>query len=84
MKQNNNLHNGRPESLDLTAWIDWAESIDDNPCGPNASESENSCDQYGIKLVSVDYVLELLQQVREMKIDTEDYLRLLNNPIKME
>jgi len=75
-----NLINGKPESNDLTGWIEWAESIDGNPEGECASEWENSGGQYEIELVTTDYVLSLLDEVRKMNLDTEGFIKKIKHP----
>ena len=75
-------HKGKPESSDLSGWIEWAESIDGCPCGENMADYQNQGGQYDFQLVSIGYVLELLQQIREMNIDIGGFIDLLNNPIK--
>jgi hypothetical protein len=72
-EHNQNLHEGIPQSADLSGWLEWAEEID--------ADGESGF-VWDSPLVTVDYVIELLQLVRELKIDTEEFLQLLNNPIK--
>ena len=72
MSHHQYTHNGMPETSDLTGWVEWAEDVDPD-------RDSNVWDK---SLVSVDYVMKLLQQIREMKIDTEKFCDLLKNPIK--
>jgi len=69
-----NIHNGFAESSDLSGWVEWAEE----------SDPDNEGGAWDFPLVSERYVLELLQQIREVKIDTEEFIKLLKNPVKDE
>lgn len=62
----------------LQEWIEWAEEMDGYPSGEYPHDYENEFNQYETELVEIKYVQELVQQVRELKIDTEQFLKLLN------
>jgi len=64
------MHEGKPESHDLSDWVEWAEDND----------SENDGGLWDFPLVSVGYVLDLLQQVRKMKMSTGEFCISLKYP----
>ena len=58
------LIDGQPEGSDLTGWIEWAESIDGQPCGECASEWENQGGQYDFSLYSEARIKKVIKKIK--------------------
>lgn len=57
------LVDGQPEGADLTGWIEWAESIDGQPCGESGLEWENQAGQYDFPLYSEERIRNVVEKV---------------------